>query len=159
MVVQHDFWHLERTSTSGSPTVTLQVLTISPIAVTALPGNDPLYLGHEVVGEVSEVGSGVSALQVGDRVIMDSRATLSPTCLSQVLGELCRHYRAGRYPLCENASLGRIPTASSYHRAPPRMCYYHDHCSTKKWFGAGVSQIPGTGRSSGGAGGESHEVS
>jgi threonine dehydrogenase-like Zn-dependent dehydrogenase len=75
----------------------------------ALPGANQLYLGHEVIGEVSEVGQGVTSLKVGDRVTMDSRAVMSPTCLSQELKQLCRHCSQGNYQLCENASLGQDP--------------------------------------------------
>ncbi|MGD2156527.1 MAG: zinc-binding dehydrogenase [Anaerolineales bacterium] len=81
----------------------------SKVAGVALPGTDRLYLGHEVIGEVSEVGQGVTSLQLGDRVIMDSRVTGGPTCLSQELEQLCRHCSQGNYQLCENASLGRGP--------------------------------------------------
>ncbi len=79
-------------------------------AGSALPGNERIFLGHEVVGVVSEVGTGVTSLQEGDRVIMDSRAVMSPTCLSQELEKVCRHCREGNYQLCENASLGQGPT-------------------------------------------------
>jgi len=78
-------------------------------AVAALPGADRVYLGHEVIGVVSEVGQAVTSLQVGDRVIMDSRAAMSPTCLSQEIGPPCRHCREGNYQLCENTSAGREP--------------------------------------------------
>lgn len=78
-------------------------------AAAALPGAGRMYLGHEVVGTVSEIGSGVTSLVVGDRVIMDSRASMRPTCLSQEIEPPCRHCREGNYPLCENASLGKGP--------------------------------------------------
>jgi len=58
------------------------------IAGAALPGTNRLYLVHEVIGEVSEIGQGVTSLKVGDRVIMDSRAVMSSTCLSQGLEQL-----------------------------------------------------------------------
>jgi len=73
------------------------------VAPTALPSMDRLYLGHEVVGDVVEVGPGVSRFKVGDRVIMDSRFQ-SPTCLSQEIEPLCQHCAQGNYMLCENAS-------------------------------------------------------
>jgi threonine dehydrogenase-like Zn-dependent dehydrogenase len=79
------------------------------IAGAALPGTDRLYLGHEVISEVSEVGQGVTSLKVGDRVVMDSRVTGGPTCLSQELEQVCRHCSEGNYQLCENASLGQGP--------------------------------------------------
>ncbi len=79
------------------------------IAGAALPGTNRLYLGHEVIGEVSETSPGVTSFKVGDRVIMDSRAIMSPTCLSQELAQPCRHCAQGNYQLCENASLGQGP--------------------------------------------------
>lgn len=88
----------------------LFLLEMDPkVAVAALPGTSRIYLGHEVIGIVSEIGQGVTSLKVGDRVIMDSRAVMSPTCLSQELDHPCRHCRQGNYQLCENASLGRGP--------------------------------------------------
>lgn len=78
------------------------------IGPAALPGNQRFYLGHEVVGVVSEVGEGVRQLQPGDRVIMDTRFQ-GATCLSQELDALCPHCQAGNHSLCENASLGRGP--------------------------------------------------
>src|SRR5689334_24133134 len=41
------------------------------VAPAALPGLQRFYLGHEAVGEVMEIGSGVTDFHVGDRVIMD----------------------------------------------------------------------------------------
>jgi threonine dehydrogenase-like Zn-dependent dehydrogenase len=79
------------------------------IAAAALPGTNRIYLGHEVVGIVSEAGPGVTALKVGDRVIMDSRAVVSGTCLSQEITPPCRHCREGNYQLCENVSAGHGP--------------------------------------------------
>ncbi|MEZ4863346.1 MAG: zinc-binding dehydrogenase [Caldilineaceae bacterium] len=79
------------------------------IAAAALPGTQRLYLGHEVVGTISEIGPAVTSFKEGDRVIMDSRAVMSPTCLSQELTQLCRHCSQGNYQLCENASLGQGP--------------------------------------------------
>lgn len=78
------------------------------VAPTALPSMDRLYLGHEVVGDVVEVGPAVSRFKVGDRVIMDSRFQ-SPTCLSQEIEPLCQHCAQGNYMLCENASANKGP--------------------------------------------------
>jgi threonine dehydrogenase-like Zn-dependent dehydrogenase len=72
----------------------------------ALPGTRRIYLGHEVVGEVTEVGAGVTALRVGDRVVMDA---LGANCLNQEIEPPCRPCREGRYELCENASLVQGP--------------------------------------------------
>jgi len=74
------------------------------VAPVALPGTDRIYLGHEVVGEVTEAGPSVSALGVGDRVILSA---LGPNCLNQEIDPPCCHCREGNVGLCENASLGR----------------------------------------------------
>jgi threonine dehydrogenase-like Zn-dependent dehydrogenase len=76
------------------------------VSLAALPGTERVYLGHEVVGEVVEVGPGVTTLRVGDRVTRDA---LGATCLSQEIEPPCRFCQEGRYELCENASLGRGP--------------------------------------------------
>jgi threonine dehydrogenase-like Zn-dependent dehydrogenase len=78
------------------------------IGPAALPGNQRFYLGHEVLGVVTEIGPGVTKLKVGDRVLMDTRFE-GPTCLSQEIDPPCRHCQAGNHPLCENASLGKGP--------------------------------------------------
>jgi threonine dehydrogenase-like Zn-dependent dehydrogenase len=75
------------------------------VAPLALPGNQRAYLGHEVLGVVTEIGSQVSRVKVGDRVIMDTRF-VEPTCLSQEIDPPCRHCADGNHKLCENASAG-----------------------------------------------------
>lgn len=52
----------------------------------------PLILGHEVAGEIAEVGSGVSALSPGDRVAVNP---------SRWCGT-CAYCREGRENLCDN---------------------------------------------------------
>lgn len=69
----------------------------------ALPGNERIYLGHEVLGTVTQAGPGVTRVKVGDRVIMDTHF-FEPTCLSQEIDPPCRHCAQGNYKLCENAS-------------------------------------------------------
>lgn len=75
------------------------------VAPAALPGNTRFYLGHEVVGEVTETGPDVTGMRVGDRVVMESRFS-GPTCFSQGIEPACRFCAAGQTRLCENASLG-----------------------------------------------------
>ena len=50
----------------------------------------PFVIGHEVAGEVVEIGDGVAHLQVGDRVAVDP----SQACLR------CEWCRSGRFNLC-----------------------------------------------------------
>jgi len=78
------------------------------IAPLALPGYQRLYLGHEALGVVKEVGLEVTQVKVGDRVIMDSRFQ-GATCLSQEIDPPCPHCAAGNFIRCENASAGIGP--------------------------------------------------
>ena len=70
------------------------------IAPAALPGITRIYLGHEIVGDVVEVGSEVKGYKVGDRVASQS---LAGSCLGQGREPLCRYCAVGNYSLCEGA--------------------------------------------------------
>src|SRR5271169_1822326 len=65
------------------------------IAPAALPGHQHLYPGHEVVGEVIEIGDHVQHLRVGDRVVLQS----APNCLSTGIYPPCHACAAGNYNL------------------------------------------------------------
>ncbi len=80
----------------------LHVMGDLGIAPVAIPGTDRIYLGHEVLGLVSEVGSDVTVFRPGDRVILDTFST----CYSQERDDPCRQCRAGNYQLCESAVSG-----------------------------------------------------
>ena len=73
------------------------------ISPAALPGTERIYLGHEVLSEVTEVGANVTTVKKGDRVILDHPET---NCFNQEIEPLCRHCREGNPKLCENASQG-----------------------------------------------------
>ncbi len=79
------------------------------IAPAAEPGLQRIYLGHEAVGEVVEVGSQVERFKPGDRVVMEARPAGSPNCHTQQIEPPCRHCADGQTRLCENGSLGRGP--------------------------------------------------
>lgn len=70
------------------------------IALAALPGITRIYLGHEIVGDVVEVGTEVKGYKVGDRVASQS---LAGSCLGQGREPLCRYCAVGDYALCEEA--------------------------------------------------------
>ncbi len=69
------------------------------ISPAALPGSDRLYLGHEILGEITETGPDVNSLKVGDRVIMDY---LEANCVAAGIEPRCGHCQEGNYFLCEN---------------------------------------------------------
>ena len=99
-------WIRMRNRLSGICASDLHLLFVDAdprVSPAALPGTERRYLGHEVLSEVTEVGAGVTALKVGDRVILDHPEA---NCRSQEIKTLCRHCREGNPTLCENASLG-----------------------------------------------------
>ena len=55
----------------------------------------PVTLGHEFVGEVVEVGAGVTRFAVGDRV----------ACESHIVDNVCLPCRTGNAHLCENTKI------------------------------------------------------
>jgi 2-desacetyl-2-hydroxyethyl bacteriochlorophyllide A dehydrogenase len=70
-------------------------------APAAIPNHGLSYPGHEVVGEVIEVGNDVHHLRVGDRVVLQS----GPNCITAGVQQPCRSCASGHYSLCENGAL------------------------------------------------------
>ncbi len=71
------------------------------IAPAAIQQQRRSYPGHEVVGEVLEVGSDVQSLNVGDRVALQ----YGPNCLSTGMQPPCRSCARGHFNLCERGNL------------------------------------------------------
>lgn len=71
------------------------------VAPTALPAHHRNYLGHEMVGEIVEVGEGVTELVLGERVVRWGRGD---DCRAQGREELCPACARGHRVLCEFAS-------------------------------------------------------
>ncbi|MBV9258544.1 MAG: alcohol dehydrogenase catalytic domain-containing protein, partial [Ktedonobacteraceae bacterium] len=71
------------------------------IAPAALPLHRRSYPGHEVVGEVLEVGEDVQRIRVGDRVALQ----YGSNCLSSGVQTPCRSCAQGYYNLCEHGKL------------------------------------------------------
>jgi propanol-preferring alcohol dehydrogenase len=68
--------------------LTVAIMRCEPGRITSLPR----ILGHEVAGDVVEVGSEVGSVRVGDRV----------ACHFYLTCHACRFCRSGRETLCEN---------------------------------------------------------
>jgi L-iditol 2-dehydrogenase len=81
----------------------------------------PLVMGHEAAGVVAEVGEGVTAFQVGDRVTFDS---------SVYCGH-CDFCRTGYFNLCDNREIVGVSTPdfrragafAEYVTVPERIVY------------------------------------
>lgn len=99
-------WVRVRNSLSGICGSDLHMiyLDVDPrIAPAALPEHQSSYPGHEVVGEIIEVGEDVQHLRVGDRVALQ----YGSNCLSMGLQPLCHACASGDYNLCERGMLAR----------------------------------------------------
>jgi threonine dehydrogenase-like Zn-dependent dehydrogenase len=65
----------------------------------------PFTIGHEIVGEIAEVGSQVSELNRGDRVVIDPILS----CVSRGIEHPCPACLKGNYSLCEYKTEGDLP--------------------------------------------------
>ena len=83
------------------------------VAPVALPSNQRIYLGHEMVGEVVEMGPEVQGLQIGDRVVRWGRAE---DCQARGRAERCPACARGHRVLCQYASEPRphIPVGGGF---------------------------------------------
>ncbi len=70
------------------------------VASAATPKQTQLYPGHEVVGEVIEIGDDVQRLQVGDRVALQWK----PNCLTAGVQPICRACATENFNLCEHGA-------------------------------------------------------
>ena len=69
----------------------------------------PTVLGHEVVAEIAEVGTGVTGLRVGQRVVLNPWLSCGP----RGIDPLCGACREGDYSLCWHFTEG--PLAAGIH--------------------------------------------
>ncbi|KAJ5632200.1 D-xylulose reductase A [Penicillium lividum] len=78
---------------------------------------DPMVLGHESAGVITQVGSAVQSLKVGDRVAMEPG----------ICCRRCEPCKSGKYNLCENMVFAATPpydgTLAKYYVLPEDFCY------------------------------------
>lgn len=76
-----------------------------------------MVLGHESAGIVTQVGSAVTTLKVGDHVAMEPGISC----------RRCEPCKAGKYNLCENMAFAATPpydgTLAKYYVLPEDFCY------------------------------------
>ncbi|HQO03974.1 MAG TPA: alcohol dehydrogenase catalytic domain-containing protein [Spirochaetota bacterium] len=72
----------------------------------AIPGISRKYLGHELVGEVTELGKDVRNLKTGDRVCLRIDW---PSCYQMELDPMCPQCKKGEYMLCQNLGMKDLP--------------------------------------------------
>lgn len=74
-------------------------------ASAAIPNHTHFYPGHEVVGEVIEIGDDVQRIHVGDRVVLQWK----PNCLTAGVQPICRSCATGNFNLCEHGAFVAPP--------------------------------------------------
>jgi threonine dehydrogenase-like Zn-dependent dehydrogenase len=79
-------------------------LDVSPLA---LPSNQRIYLGHEMVGHVTEISGEAQGIEVGDRVVRWGRMD---DCLARGRTALCDPCARGHRVLCQHSSEAREHT-------------------------------------------------
>jgi 2-desacetyl-2-hydroxyethyl bacteriochlorophyllide A dehydrogenase len=72
----------------------------------AVPGIERKFLGHELIGEIVEVGAEAPGLSVGERVAMRIDW---PSCFQMEIEPPCPQCAAGNYMLCENLGEKELP--------------------------------------------------
>lgn len=82
------------------------------LAATITPFPRRRYLGREVIGRVVEIGSDVSLVHVGDRIVLYGDAISS--CATLGLQPACRACSAGNVGLCEHRTLPWIGTGAGW---------------------------------------------
>lgn len=76
----------------------------------ATPGIRRKYLGHELVGEIVEVGDEAGEFVEGDRVALRIDW---PSCFQMEIDPPCRPCASGSYMLCENLGKRELPYADT----------------------------------------------
>ena len=76
------------------------------ISLAALPGLSRVFFGHEICGEVIEVGKHVKKYKPGTRVVFRK---ILPCCFNKEIEPKCQQCQQGNYAICENQSEGSLP--------------------------------------------------
>lgn len=66
--------------------------------------SDPFVLGHEIVGEIAEIGEHVEGMSIGDRVVVEPVLA----CSVREIDPPCVQCQNQRYVNCENVTRGKI---------------------------------------------------
>lgn len=82
----------------------LELIRLADSPSTSPFASFPFTVGHENVGTIAEVGPGVRAYQVGDRVVADP---LLP-CAAREVSPPCPACQRGDYSLCQNFQAGPL---------------------------------------------------
>jgi threonine dehydrogenase-like Zn-dependent dehydrogenase len=102
-VLPGDEWVRVRTRMGGICGSDLAIVSLTSSPSTSPFSSFPFVLGHEIVGEVTEVGAAARGVRAGDRV------AVNPLLCCETRGvPPCRHCRDGHHSRCEHFTDGRI---------------------------------------------------
>lgn len=98
------YWVRVRPSLCGICGSDLAVITAKSSLLLSPLTSVPFVFGHEIVGEVIEVGSAVEKVKVGDRVVVEPALC----CFVREIDPPCQRCAKGNYACCERVDEGII---------------------------------------------------
>ncbi|MCJ8329256.1 MAG: alcohol dehydrogenase catalytic domain-containing protein [Lentisphaeria bacterium] len=89
------------------------------------PYNPPVILGHEFCGEITELGSTITGLEVGDRVMAETTAVLCGVCASCRNGDTNHCLQRRAYGVHVNGGFAEsvVVRQEAIHRLPENVDY------------------------------------
>ncbi|WP_188205947.1 zinc-dependent alcohol dehydrogenase [Alkalibacillus aidingensis] len=82
----------------------LNLLSLNDSPATSPFASFPFTIGHEIVGEITEIGKETEHLNIGDRVVIDPILS----CEQRGIKDMCSECRNGNYSLCIHKADGEI---------------------------------------------------
>jgi L-iditol 2-dehydrogenase len=103
-VLRGDDWVLIKTRLGGICGTDMSAVKLTASTYSTTMVTFPFVLGHENIGTIEEVGSGVSDWQVGDRVVAEPLLW----CMPRGFTELCINCEKGEINRCERITEGDL---------------------------------------------------
>ncbi|WP_017185703.1 zinc-dependent alcohol dehydrogenase [Alkalibacillus haloalkaliphilus] len=100
----NDHWAKVKVKYSGICGSDLNLIFLNDSPATSPFTSFPFTIGHEIVGEIDEVGSEVSGIQVGDRVVIDPVLSCEPRGIQ----DKCPQCQKGNFSLCIHKTEGDV---------------------------------------------------
>ncbi|HJR41402.1 MAG TPA: alcohol dehydrogenase catalytic domain-containing protein [Gemmatimonadaceae bacterium] len=104
-VLPGDDWVRVRTRMGGICGSDLAIVTLGSSPSTSPFSSFPFVLGHEIVGEVTEVGAGARGVRAGDRVAVNPLLC----CETRGMAPVCPACRDGHHSRCAHFTDGALP--------------------------------------------------
>ena len=99
-----DDWVVIKTRLGGICGTDMSAVKLTASTYSTTLVSFPFVLGHENIGKISEIGSGVSDWQVGDRVVVEPVLWCTPRGFT----DLCKYCAKGEINRCERITEGNL---------------------------------------------------